>query len=92
MRIFFPSKEIKVLKSHANEALYARNPLTKKNRGMRKSKRKERDAECLTDWSNPICATWYATTSIIVNPRMASSHSMRSLRFVVSVQMFSIIS
>ena len=57
MRIFLPSRDIKVLKSHTNEALYARKPLTKKNRGMRKSIRKESDDECLMDWSKPICAT-----------------------------------
>ena len=91
MRIFLPSIEMKVLKSHTNEALYARNPLTKKNKGMRKSIRKESDDECFMDWSNPICATWYATTNIMVNPRMASSHSMRSLRFVVSAFMLSMI-
>lgn len=91
MRIFLPSIEMKVLKSHTNEALCARKPLTKKNKGMRKSIRKESDDECFMDWSNPICATWYATTNIMVNPRMASSHSMRSLRFVVSAFMLSMI-
>ena len=75
--IFFHSSPTKLPRFHIWEALYARNPLTKKNSGMRNSTRKGIHDEPFHVSPNPIPATWLATTKIIVKPRKASSHSSR---------------
>ena len=55
----------------------------KKNSGMRKRMRNDSEDENLTACMKPVWLTWFATTKIMVKPRMASSHS--SLGFLGNV-------
>ena len=56
--IFFHVRVAKLWGVQSHDALYAKKPLTKKKRGIRKSTRKGREAESFSDSANPVCATW----------------------------------
>ena len=52
--IFLPKSVNSVSVSHLIEDLYAKNPLTKKNKGIRNSIKNDIDEDCFTGCSKPI--------------------------------------
>ena len=75
---FFQSMVPRYSPVQTEDTLYARKPLMKKKVGIRKSIITVMAVPFGTSPLKLIPKTWYITTSSIVKPRRASSHSRRS--------------